>query len=193
MGTSEPQLARPVRLISLPEPASHVRLRVDEVAAGTKREWRETCVAELEAWGDLPPGAAIGTYVPTVDVGERLSDGVADAIADETAFCEHAIAELVLRWQDLERDRHAHGAACDQGHFEMCETGDITPYEAPSCEFQRDKTTLSEPWRGVGLLRITHDTFEGASCQLVVATAAGWWLAGEPQKTKRDVLLFMSL
>ena len=171
---------RDLQTIALPAPASHVRLRVDEVMPGTKRGWRETCVAELEAWGDLPPGATVGKHVPAVDVGERLPDGSTDAIADETAFCQHAIAELVLRWRDLQRDRQARSDECAKGHMEMCEMGDATPSEAPSCEFQRDKTKLPDPWRGVGLLRITHDSFEGASCQLVVATAAGWWLAAEP-------------
>jgi hypothetical protein len=171
---------RDPQTIAMPSPESHVRLRVDEIVPGTKRGWRETCVAELEAWGELPQGAAMGKYVPEVDVGERLPDGSTDAIADETAFCEHAIAELVLRWRDLERDRKARSDACAKGHMETCEMGDATPSEAPSCEFQRDKTKLPAPWRGVGLLRVTHDWFEGASCQLVVATAAGWWLEGEP-------------
>src|SRR5262249_43906834 len=154
----------------LPAPASHVRLRVDAVAPGTKHAWRETCVAELEAWGELPPGATIDRHVPIVEVGERLPDGSTDAIADETAYCEHAIAELVLRWRELQRDQQARSDACAKGHMEMCEMGDATPNEQPTCEIQRDKTKLADPWRGVGLLRSTHDSFEGASCQLAVAT-----------------------
>jgi len=115
-----------------------------------------------------------------VDVGERLPDGSTDAIGDEAAFCRQAIAELALRWREAVRDREARSDECGKGHMEMCEMGDATPSLAPSCRFERDDRKLPEPWRGVGLLRITHESFEGASCQLVVATAAGWWLAGEP-------------
>ena len=172
---------RDLQTIALPAPASHVRLRVDEIVPGSKRGWRETCVSELEAWGELPPGVKAAKQMPTVDVGEPQPDGANDAIADEQAFCKHAIAEQLLAWAERERARDAAGKQCAAGQMEMCEMGDAPPTEHPSCEFQREsKYKLAEPWRGVGLLRITHDSFEGASCQLAVATAAGWWLAGDP-------------
>jgi hypothetical protein len=172
---------RDLQTIALPAPASHVRLRVDEVVPGSKRAWRETCVSELEAWGELPAGVKATKQTPTVDVGEPLPDGSTDAISDDQAFCKHAIAELELAWAERERDRDAADKECGAGHMEKCEMGDVTPTERPTCEFLREKNLkLAEPWRGVGMLRITHDSFEGASCQLAVATAAGWWLAGDP-------------
>lgn len=76
-----------------------VRIVVDEIVAGSKKAWRETCISELEAWGTPPAGwtPPAAPLVPSVTVEPPpepppSSDpcaGTAEAQAAHEAYLKH--------------------------------------------------------------------------------------------------------
>jgi hypothetical protein len=95
---------------------------------------------------------------------------------DAEAYCAARLATLT---QALSAQTQAQEAAC-AADFANCEQGDATPTERPRCTFEEVPVGgLAPPWLAVGVATVTHDSFEGAACQVAVRTAAGWWRLGD--------------
>lgn len=56
--------SRELQAIHVGKPGGVYRIQVLEVVTGTKKNWRELCVAELEVWGTLPPGMEAREHMP---------------------------------------------------------------------------------------------------------------------------------
>lgn len=50
-------------------PGGDFRILVLETLAGTKPQWRELCVSELQVWGRLPPGLSASPQKPVIKIG----------------------------------------------------------------------------------------------------------------------------
>src|SRR5262245_51115175 len=61
---------------------SEVRVKIDTTLPGTKARWREVCISELEAWGELAPGIDARAQTPYVVVGPRTGGPIADLDAE---------------------------------------------------------------------------------------------------------------
>ena len=144
---------RDLQSIDLPAPLDAFTIRIDDVVPGTKPDWREVCVSELEAWGSARANI-VGDYIPLVEVAkplparpERLCDEFADDIREHDQLVRADLA----------------GNLGNAG-----------------CNVDTTATKLGAPWRGVGVRCYTHDAhYEGTACVLAFDTGAGWWLGAE--------------
>ena len=55
--------------IAIDGPGGDFKIEITDVVAGTKKNWRELCVSELQVWGTPPPGATPRHEAPEVAIG----------------------------------------------------------------------------------------------------------------------------
>lgn len=147
---------RGLQTIAIDQPGGAFRVEVLETVPGTRATWREICVSELEVWGSLP--APMKPRPRTFDV---VSVGVGalrpprlQLSAIQGPFSD--VADLCAKRQ------------CKPGNPRMGPTWHVTA-TSPILEAQvvRKRPLLAS--------RTSRD--DGA---LVLRTAAGWWLASDP-------------
>lgn len=155
---------RALQAVKLPRPATGtVRLRVDEVVMGTKKQWKEVCISELEAWG-LPPADAkptarvpiVSVYEPPVDTsGEELVYGKP---IDWTAICDKIMSRLQPEYD-----------AKDPGLEDA----------PPRCGASEQAKLDGAPWQNVLLWQLAYNEAHGPmTCSLLVETEHGTFAIG---------------
>ncbi len=55
--------------IAIDGPGGDFKIEITDVVAGTKKNWRELCVSELQVWGTPPPGVTPRHEAPEVAIG----------------------------------------------------------------------------------------------------------------------------
>jgi hypothetical protein len=175
---------RELQPIALRVAASSVRLRIDEIAPGSKPTWKEACISELEAWGTLPPGVAATPSKPAVSVGAAVLDPTqaGGPIIDDADYCEHLLADDRAAYAKQQAQDKEEADAC-KADPHRCIMGDDYRHRVPEphCAFTADPgIAKSGPWLAVGLF--SRDEL----CRVALQTAAGWWLEGQAADCGHD-------
>jgi len=178
---------RDLQVIKLPTIVDYVRIRVDELAPGSKTTWRETCVSELEAWGTLRPGTTAKPTTPQVEVGEPIEEPSGHApITDPDAYCAELMKPAVEAHKSAVASLNLAVAECLKQHPEgaeqnMCMTGGDGPGD-PACQMYADTPIKVGPWLAAGAISVSNDSIYGANdIQPVVQTTKGWFVVGSSE------------
>jgi len=139
-----------------------VRLTIAEIAAGSKKTWREASISEIELWGRPPAGwsAPKVPLDPFVGVGEEsLPSAPDDPCAEIDARREAFIAEHA-------NDHHEGPGGEDHNYPPRC---DLFEVSAPD--------DLPEPWRGAQSYCEVNDEIYGPKrCTILISrgTESAW-------------------
>lgn len=145
---------------------NHVRITVASIKPGTKKNWREIAISELEAWGT--PDSGIGPYpkplVPEVFVGEDVEL--------PPSFCD----DIDKLKEEREAQRRESEEKCNerptQEERDQC---NVDPPGDPECS--SDEVTVGDvdpPWKKPVVQCMTHDNVYGpTNCTIEVATVSG--------------------
>jgi hypothetical protein len=176
---------RELQPIVLATPASHVRIKVEDVVMGAKPSWRETCVSEIEAWGTLPAGATAAPQKPRIEVGDPPDDSWAKApISDADGYCQHVMKDLQAEYKKQMDAINKDNEECIKQHGDSAGSfcGNPDPPGAPDCSMAVTMPVKvnHSTWMGAGVMSSTNDSVYGARpTQLVVETQEGFWPVGE--------------
>jgi hypothetical protein len=173
----------------LPKPLAHVRVRVDDVLPGSKPSWREVCISEIEAWGQLPDGQAAKPTTPTVEVGEPPDTSWMEPPLAAATFCDKWLAEPKQKYDQMIADLRASCDQCMKAHasdpspdMTCMSSGDCAddPPGPPTCDLGITTQVTGGAWTGAGVMETATDYYWGGQdFQLVVATSTGVWPLGE--------------
>jgi hypothetical protein len=180
---------RELQNVRLPKPLAHVRLRVDDVAPGSRPSWREVCISEIEAWGQLPSGQATNPTKPTVEVGEPPDTSWMEPPLAPATFCDKWLSEPKKKYDQMIADltqsceqcmkAHEHDPEPDMTCMSSGQCADDPP-GPPACDLGITTSVTAGAWSGAGLLRTANDYYWGGQdFQLVVATPKGVWPFGD--------------
>jgi hypothetical protein len=120
--------SRALQNLAIDGPGGVYRIEVVAIAAGTRNNWKEICVTELEVWGALAPGADAEHQVPPVEVGS-LDPPVAPAPGDPPD-CETVASADVP------------GGTAE---IEVCTVGIVQGREDWAKEYQRTAALVRKP------------------------------------------------
>jgi hypothetical protein len=165
-----------------------LRIRVDGIAPGSNKAWRETCVSELEAWGTPPPGVRPVPTTPTVAVASPPPRPPPPS--DFDTLCAEVDKEIAER----QRQRKDRDEVCSrQPPPADVYCGDNEP-GLPSCGI--DKVAIAHraaPWREAVVYCVVDDVHYGSkTCELlvraeeVIAAASETGLAVGPDLAVQD-------
>jgi hypothetical protein len=127
-----------------------IRLEVLEIVPGTKKQWREISISELEAWGSTPPGWTSPKPLPSivVHVGE-----VVETDYDPCKGIEER-QEAVRREGLAHRDNCTTLTGCDDHNYPpICSLGTATVVGSP----------LAPPWETYTVWCESNDEIYGPS------------------------------
>jgi len=156
---------RELQSIKIDPPYHRVRIKVEEVVFGTKTNWREVCVSEIEAWGTPAPNAKPKPGNPTVSVDHedlpknaRIEPGKP---VDVVARCEASLKPMM-------KDFKARGGA------NLEDPG-------PDCQAVENEEKLgTPPWTSVFRWRLSSNAAHGPMyCTLFASTDLGTFPLGE--------------
>jgi hypothetical protein len=178
---------RELQVVKLPEPHTHVRLRVDEVVMGTKRSWREACISEIEAWGTLPAGVSAKPMQPVVEVEPPRTTPWDTPPLDPTTYCTRFLEEPTRQYDKTMALLQAECAACmkttgSDGDGPCVSNGACNPDPPgpPSCDLDVTADVSAGGWLGAGTIASATDGYWGPiSTQLIVETREGAWPIGD--------------
>jgi hypothetical protein len=171
---------RTLQAIVLPDGAGGtLRVRVDEIVAGSRARWREICVSELEVWGDPPPGTKLPAkpLAPTVLVGEPIVVDTSATVASTDQLCEQQLAPARERYRTAMAQIEREEAACTHNPSSTGEPcGDPDPPGEPACDVTPGTIAGAvAPWTGVGVMCHVPDSVYGPKqCALVLGIDGSW-------------------
>lgn len=175
---------RTMQPIVLASPASHVRLKIEDIVAGGKPTAHELTISELEAWG-TPPAGAPASAKPRLEVGDPLDESkIQVPIADADGYCKQLVkdtkdklkAAADAATKDHEQCIKDHGdqAAAVCGEPEL--PGDPQCSMAVTFPIKVNHST----WMGAGIVSASPEpTWGPRPMQVVVETQEGFWPVGD--------------
>ncbi|HEY0252336.1 MAG TPA: hypothetical protein VGC41_12465, partial [Kofleriaceae bacterium] len=151
--------SRALQTIAVKNSGSDVRVRVDKVVMGSRKDWRETCVSEFSVWGlgtnSQPTSIAVDsppmTGLPSADM----------PLLDVDAWCSDMLSIATPEYEKKARaETHIDGPTPP-----ICGTEPWT------------LATPSREWSALSLLELSPDETYGPHWFGVMAkTPTGWWL-----------------
>jgi hypothetical protein len=176
---------RALQPVVLATPASHVRVKVEEVQGGGKPSWHELPVSEIEAWGTLPAGAAAAPQQPRIEVGDPPDEAAIHVpIADADKFCTDLMKDVKAHYKEVVDAATKENEQCIKDHGDQAGAfcGAPEPPGEPQCSMSitMPVKVKKSNWMGAGLVQYTNDsTFGAKPMQIVVENEEGFWPVGD--------------
>jgi len=161
---------RELQSIILPSPTtSRIKIKVEDVVMGTKANWKEVCVSELEVIGKPPPDVEAAQRKPVVYVYQPPAPPEPLFKHGKPAFWAEVCDKLTkpLQKEYDRRNRHSSGEFASED-------------APPSCFTDPEVTIGGGPWKSVFRWKEMDNGAHGpGTCQLFVTTADGDFPIGD--------------